>query len=101
LIEGLALITPRLSVATIARRAAKVAAARGWRAPAYSTVHEVVTRLDPQLLTLAHDGPEAFRDRYELVYRRQAERPNEIWQPTTPNWTSWSWTPTAVWNSRG
>jgi putative transposase len=69
-----------LSVATIARRAAKVAAARGWRAPAYSTVHEIVTRLDPQLLTLAHDGPEAFRDRYELVYRRQAERPNEIWQ---------------------
>ena len=37
-------------------------------------------RLDPHLLTLAHDGPLALRDRYELVYRRQAERPNTIWQ---------------------
>ena len=28
------------------------------------------------MLTLAHDGPVAFRDTFELVYRRRAERPN-------------------------
>ena len=36
--------------------------------------------IDPALLTLAHDGPEAFRDRQELAYRRQAQRPNDVWQ---------------------
>jgi len=48
--------------------------------PSYSTVYGIVASLDPQLLTLAHDGPAALRDRYELVYRRQSERPNALWQ---------------------
>ena len=39
-----------------------------------------MTALDPQLLTLARDGAAALRDRYELVYRRQSEQPNQIWQ---------------------
>jgi putative transposase len=54
LIEGLALSTPELSVATITRRVAQVALAHGWPTPAYSTVHEIVTAVDPQLMTLAH-----------------------------------------------
>jgi putative transposase len=80
LIEGLALCRPRPSVATVARRAARAATEHGWPVPAYRTVHAIVADLDPHLLTLAHDGPVALRDRYELVYRRQAERPNMIWQ---------------------
>src|SRR3954452_9846036 len=80
LIEGLALRRPRPSAATIARRVAHVAAERGWAVPSYSTVAAIVVGIDPALLTLAHDGPEAFRDRYELAYRRQAQRPNDVWQ---------------------
>jgi len=80
LVEGLALTRPRPSVATITRRVAALAAQRGWTAPAYSTVHAIVAALGPQLMTLAQDGPGVLRDRYELVYRRQAERPNEVWQ---------------------
>lgn len=80
LVEGLALSRPRPSVATIARRAARVATEHGWPVPSYSTVHAIVAGMDPHLLTLAHEGPVALRDRYELVYRRQAERPNVIWQ---------------------
>lgn len=80
LVEGLALTRPRPSVATIARRAARAATEHGWPVPSYSTVHAIVADLDPHLLTLAHDGPVALRDRYELVYRRQAEWPNMIWQ---------------------
>ncbi len=53
---------------------------RGRARLAYSTVHAIVTALDPQLMTLAHEGPVALRDRYELVYRRQAEHPNAVWQ---------------------
>lgn len=80
LIEGLALTPPRPSVATITRQVAPVAAAKGWPVPSYSSVYAITSRLHPHLQALAHDGPEAFRDHYELVYRRQAERPNQIWQ---------------------
>ena len=36
--------------------------------------------LDPAMLTLAHEGAAAFRDRFELVHRHRAERPNATWQ---------------------
>lgn len=80
LVEGLALRRPRPSVASICRWVQPVAGEQGWPVPSYSTVHSIVTALDPQLLTLAHDGPAALRDRYELVYRRQSDRPNQLWQ---------------------
>ncbi len=67
-------------MATITRKAAALAAERGWPAPAYSTVREIVTAIDPHLLCLAHEGPTGFRDRYELVHRQQADRPNQVWQ---------------------
>jgi len=79
-IQGLALTRPRPSVATITRKAAALAADHGWAAPGYSTVRQIVTSTDPHLLSLAHDGPTGFRDRYELVHRRQADRPNQVWQ---------------------
>jgi len=80
LIEGLALSRPRSSLATITRRAARVAGAHGWDAPGYSSVRAIVAAIDPQLATLAHDGPTVWRDRYELALRRHADRPNDIWQ---------------------
>ena len=92
---------PRPSVATITRRVARAATAQGWPVPSYGTMHAIVAELDPHLLTLTHDGPVALRDRYELVYRRQAERPNMICRPTTPNSTCSSSTPTAPRPGRG
>lgn len=80
LIEGLALKRPPPSAATVTRQAARAASAHGWPVPTYSTVYAIITALDPQLRTLAHEGPDALRDRYELVYRRRAERPNDLWQ---------------------
>ena len=80
IIEGLALTRPRPSVATITRKVTAAAAQQGWAGPAYSTVHQIVDAVDPHLMCLAHDGPVGFRDRYELVHRRQAQRPNQLWQ---------------------
>jgi len=48
--------------------------------PSYRTVTAVVRRLDPALRILAHDGPEPYRETFDLLYRREAARPNEIWQ---------------------
>lgn len=80
LIEGLGLKRPRSSAAAIHRRVRDVAAARGWPAPSYGTVHATLSRLDPAMVMLALDGPAAYRDHYELIHRHRAERPNLLWQ---------------------
>lgn len=79
-IEALALRRPPPTIAYIHRRVSDLAADRGVPAPSYSLVREVVTGIDPGLWTLAHEGRTAYRDRFELVYRRAASAPNEQWQ---------------------
>jgi putative transposase len=80
LIQALALRRPRLTAASITRRVGQVAREQRWSVPAYSTVAGIIAAIDPPLMTLAQDGSAAWRDRSELVYRREADRPNEIWQ---------------------
>jgi putative transposase len=80
LVEGLALLRPRRSTATIARAAARVAADHGWKPLSYSVVRDIISGLDPSTVTLAQDGPVAYRDKYELLWRHRAERPNAVWQ---------------------
>lgn len=80
LIEGMALMKPPPSIATIHRRLAGLTGERGWRTPSYSSVRDIVRRIDPAMLTLAHEGAAIFRDRYELVHRHRADRPNATWQ---------------------
>jgi putative transposase len=53
---------------------------RGWRAPSYGTVHAILSCLDPAMVTLALDGPVAYRDCYELIHRHRAAAPNALWQ---------------------
>jgi putative transposase len=79
-IEGLALRKPRPSVAAIHRRMCELAPQRQWTTPSYSSVYGIVRDLPPAMVTLAQEGPVAFRDRYELLYRHRAEGPNAIWQ---------------------
>lgn len=80
LVEGMALKRPRSSAAAIHRRIGAAAKAQGWRVPSYGTVHAIVAALDPGTVTLAQNGPAAFRDRFELVHRHRAEAPNALWQ---------------------
>ena len=80
LVEGMALKRPRSSAAAIHRRITAAAKAQGWRVPSYGTVHAIIAALDPGMVTLAQDGPAAFRDRFELVHRHRAQAPNAIWQ---------------------
>lgn len=79
-IEGLALTKPRPSFAALHRLTVADAQRQGARAPSYSTVRNIVAALDPALVTLALEGPVSYRDRYELVLRRRADHPNQIWQ---------------------
>jgi putative transposase len=80
LVEALALDTPRRSVAAIHRTVSAVARDRGDTPPGYAAVYALVRALDPALLTLAHDGAKVYSETYELLYRREADAPNAIWQ---------------------
>src|SRR5699024_3975057 len=65
-IEGLALSKPRRSIAAIARKAQPKAAQQGWPMVSYTTVRSIVGSLDPGMVMLAHHGPVAYRDHFEL-----------------------------------
>jgi putative transposase len=80
LVEALALQQPAPSVATIHRRGADVAMAQGLHVPSYDVVHDIVRQLAPALVTLAHAGSKVYSDTFDLLYRREAEAPNTIWQ---------------------
>ena len=79
-VEGMGLKKPRASVAAIHRRIGNIAKEHKWPVPSYSTVYAILADLDPAMVTLAHDGAAAFRNRYELIHRHRAQNANAIWQ---------------------
>jgi len=80
LIEGLALSRPRPAITAIHRKVSGICGMRGWPVPSYAVVWEIVRALDPGMVTLALEGVASYRDKHELVLRRQAELPNAMWQ---------------------
>jgi putative transposase len=79
-IEALALQPPPLSVAAIHRQVITLATAQGIPAPCYRTVYNIIKRIAPALRTLAHHGSKAYHETFDLLYRREADAPNAIWQ---------------------
>jgi putative transposase len=80
LVEGLALQRPPLSAAAIHREVTRWAAAESRPVPSHDTVQRIVRRMPPGLLKLGREGEKAYRDAYDVVLRREAGGPNEIWQ---------------------
>ncbi|MDQ6694414.1 MAG: DDE-type integrase/transposase/recombinase, partial [Chloroflexota bacterium] len=80
LIEGLALQAPPPTTAFVHRHICSVATQHGWPVPSYDTVYEIIRRIDPGLRTLAQDGSKVYQEAFDLLYRREATRPNEMWQ---------------------
>jgi putative transposase len=80
LVEGLALQTPPRSAAAIHRQVAQIAKEQGWKPPSHERVRQIIKNLDPALVTLAHQGAAAYREEFDLLYRREATHANAIWQ---------------------
>ncbi len=80
LIEGLALQTPPRSMAAIHRQVTAIAREQGWNPPSYDRVRYIIKNLDPALVTLAHQGAAAYREEFDLLYRREAPHANAMWQ---------------------
>jgi putative transposase len=79
LVEGLALRKPPPSATTIHRQVAAIAQEHDWPVPSYSTVYALMRQLDPGLVTLAHEGAKVYKERFDLLYRREVTRPNAVW----------------------
>jgi putative transposase len=80
LIEGLALQTPPRSAAAIHRQVVEIGRRQGWKPLSYERVRQIIKQLDPALVTLAHQGAAAYREEFDLLYRREATHSNAIWQ---------------------
>jgi putative transposase len=80
LIEGLALQTPLRSMASIHRQVVAIAREQGWKPPSYARVRQIIKGIDPALVTYAHQGAAAYREEFDLLYRREASHSNAMWQ---------------------
>jgi putative transposase len=78
--EGLALQKPRLSIAVIHRKVFAFAQSKDQVPPSYATVYRIVRKLNPALLTLAHEGAKVYCETFDLIHRQEAEEPNAVWQ---------------------
>lgn len=78
--KAFALSKPKLSITTIQRKVKELAKQKGKPIPKYNVIYDIVTNMNPSLLTLAHEGSVAYRNKYELIYRREIGGPNEVWQ---------------------
>jgi putative transposase len=79
-IEGLALEKPPLPLISVYRQAKQFAHLVGEPAPSYWVVRDIVLSLPNDLRTLAQQGTRRFGELYEMVHRREASRPNALWQ---------------------
>jgi putative transposase len=80
LVEGLALQKPPRSAAAIHRQVVEIAKEQGWKPPSYEWVRLLIKNLDPALVTLAHQGAAAYREEFDLLYRRESTHANAMWQ---------------------
>ncbi|GCE07764.1 transposase [Dictyobacter aurantiacus] len=80
LIEGLALQAVRRPLRSIHRMVCQVAREQHWKEPSYAQVSRIVGSLPKDLVTLGQAGAERYRERFDVVYRREARRANAIWQ---------------------
>lgn len=80
LVEGLLLCLPDRSISSIWREVLDICKDENWKMPSYSTVYRIVQNIDPGLVTMAHEGQKAYREKFDIVHRRECKRPNHIWQ---------------------
>lgn len=80
LIEGLFLQSPPMPGSTIHRKIQDVCKQQNWSIPSYSSVHRILTSLEPAIVTLAQDGKKAYTEQFDIVLIREADFANDIWQ---------------------
>ncbi|WP_308441704.1 transposase family protein [Reticulibacter mediterranei] len=62
------------------RQVSAIAIEQGWKPPSYARVRQIIKDIDPALVTYAHQGAAAYREEFDLLYRREATHANAMWQ---------------------
>ncbi|PDX98875.1 transposase [Bacillus pseudomycoides] len=79
-IEQMILKHRRNSLTSIHRMICEHCQQQSWKQPSYYQVYKIAQSLSQSLKNLAHDGQKAYENQYDLIHRREASYPNEIWQ---------------------
>jgi len=79
-VEALVLQKPPITYAAIHRKVVKIAKEKGYKVPTYIVVRDIAKSMDTGMVVLAHEGSKAYNQIYELIYRRESEAPNAMWQ---------------------
>jgi len=79
-IEGLTLESHPVPITSVHRQIKEYAESVGDTAPSYWTVYDIVREVPASLRTLAHQGAKSYGESFDLVHRREATKPNSIWQ---------------------
>ncbi|UOR10997.1 Mu transposase C-terminal domain-containing protein [Halobacillus amylolyticus] len=91
MIEGLALKKAPPSMASIHRKVERIAMEHGWTVPSYGTVYDIIESLPSSLKTLGNEGSVIYKENFDLIHRREAQQPNEIWQADHTLLDIWIW----------
>ena len=79
-IEGLYLKMPYLSIKNIYKKTKEYAGKHNFPCPSYRTCCHIVKEMPQDLTFLAHEGSKRYKEKYDLLYMREANDSNEIWQ---------------------
>jgi putative transposase len=78
--EGLYLRTPRPTIVWVHEQVIAFCKRDGLKEPSYTVVWEICKEIDQRLKVLAHEGDAAYEQIYDILVRKETERPNELWQ---------------------
>ncbi|MYL43879.1 Mu transposase C-terminal domain-containing protein [Virgibacillus salexigens] len=90
-IEGLALKKTPPSMTSIHRKVERIALDNEWTVPSYGTVYDIIQSLPSSLKTLGNKGKDTYKENFDLIHRREAQQPNEIWQADHTLLDIWVW----------
>ncbi|MBB2482443.1 DDE-type integrase/transposase/recombinase [Bacillus sp. APMAM] len=79
-IRNLILKHKRNSITSIHRKICETCKKNNWKQPSYYQVYNVSKCVSPGLKKLAFEGKKEYQNNYDLIHRREASYPNEIWQ---------------------
>lgn len=80
LIEGIHLKNRHLSRASIYREVKKHTESLELPTPSYRTICSIIKSIPKDMVTLAHGGRKDYKQQFDLLYIRECQKPNEIWQ---------------------
>lgn len=90
IIEGLYLRNPKPTVVWVHEQLTSICERDKIPQPSYWLVWNICQQIDARLKMLAHEGEEAYEQAYEIVIRRNANHPNEMWQSDHTETKVWS-----------